>query len=100
MTDLADVSIDNPIHAHTLSELGDVASDKARWKWAKRHKEGRICPVCLDSISDQATTCSRCSSAWREILRNPRLLSEWIADVAQHERQGVRHLRLWEADRG
>lgn len=44
-----------PLHAATLGDLWERTR-------ADLMKEGRVCPVCLDSISDRATTFA---SGWR-----------------------------------
>jgi len=85
-----------PMHATTMGRFGMETPDREVRDWQRRHSEGRICPVCLETISNTATTCSPCCWQWRKIKATPRLLAEWIVDVAQHERAGVRHLRLWE----
>jgi len=95
---MSDVSatINRPLRAIPMSDFGEEKPDRAVHAWLKRHSEGRICPVCLEPISNQATTCGPCSHQWRQIKRAPHLLAEWIVDVAQHEREGIAHLHLWE----
>ena len=88
-------TLELPVRGSSIGSFSADTTEKQTRDWLKRHRQGRICPVCLDTISDHANTCSRCVRQWRTILRTPRLLAEWIVDVAQHYRAGVRHLTLW-----
>lgn len=65
-----------------MGEIDETPGRVYGW-WLSRHREGRVCPVCLDWIGDEAETCIHCVHEWRRIKGDARALAEWVAMAAE-----------------
>ena len=73
------------VRAQTIGQIEDRPRD-----WLKTRSQGRLCPICLEPISDRSQTCKRHIGEWKALLRDPYQLARWIADVAAEWRRGNR----------
>ena len=64
--------------------------------WQYNRRQGRLCPVCLDVISDRSTTCRKHAWEWREIKSSPIGLALWIVQAADVPE--LRGVKVWERD--
>ena len=98
MSELEAVGVHAPVRATSMGEFQERPTRDQITHWLHSRSEGRLCPVCLDLITNKAQTCSwGCYYQWLAIRKNPRLLLEWFVEVAAQE-PGVRHVRVWERE--
>ena len=83
------------VHGATIGQVGDEVSDWAVRAWERTHSLGLVCPICLEPISDGATTCAAHFQQWKRIKADARRLARWIVEASKEPDLLGKGLVVW-----